>query len=808
MKPLNWAEQVQQDVVFGARNLAANPAFTVPGVLSLALGIMATTAMYGVVHAVLLDPFPYRDVDHLMTVRISNAADPDGRTFYSTDEFLEIAERNSIFDGVIGSVMSDLVWTSDGEAQMLRANHVTTNTFEVMGVPPLLGRAITRADGAPDATLVVVLGYGFWQAQFGGDAGVLGRELRLNGVLRTVVGVMPRRFVWRAAEIYVPVVFKRGKGEEEVRLFGRLKPGVTRAHAESDLRSIIAELEKKEPGHFGENWRVGLLSFKETFPSDIGGALWILFGAAGLLLLIACVNVTNLLLARAAARQREMAVRAALGAGTVRLFGQTLTESLLLAVAGAACGVLFAHWGLRAVIVLVPPETIPPEADIAINSAVLAFTVGVVVLTAVSFGVAPAWQAARTNLVEALKEGNRSVAGSQHTLVRNGLAVAEVALAVMLLVGASLMMRTLFAMQKVDLGIRTDRLLSMRIPLLDQRYAGPVQRTAFFHELLERLRTSQIVVAAGVNTGVHPFGNSSTPVEIAGSPRLDNRPVVLHQVSEDYTRTLGITLLKGRLFTEADMAGRRRVVLVNEAFVRRYLTEREPLGQVVRLPQAKTPLFNLADDYFQVIGVVRDAFNSGMTNDVEPELYLPYTLTGLAEWLVVLPRADLAAVTSAIRSQVRAMDKEQPIIEVRTIESMLDDFVLSGPRFSATLLSIFAALGLSIAVIGVYGVISYGVSRRNREIGVRIAMGASTGNIVRMVVSSGVRLVGAGIVLGLAGSAALARVVQHLIWKVSPLDPVSFALVSGVLLVAGLQACLWPALRAASVDPVSALRDN
>jgi putative ABC transport system permease protein len=798
------------DFRYALRMLRKNLGFTAVAVLTLALGVMATTAMYSVVHAVVLDPFPYKDVHLLMSVRVQEPGQRGGRVYYSTDQFLEIAERNSIFEGTIASTISDVVWTSDGEPQRLRGNHVTTNTFEIMGVPPLLGRAVTPADGTPDATPVVVLGYRFWQRQFGEDKGVLGRELKLNGVVRSIVGVMPRRFMWRGADVYIPIVFQRGKVTEGVRsvhVLGRLKPGVTEAQGEVDLKPIIEELQKREPAQFPEKWRVGLLSFRETFPSDLRETLWILFGAVGLLLVIACVNVSNLLLSRASARQREMAVRAALGARRSRLLRQLLTESLLLAVPGSALGIVLAYVGLTAIIALVPAGTIPDESEISINSAVLIFTVLISVLTAVVFGLAPAWQASKPELAKSLKDARGAVSGGRgQVVVRNGLVVAEVALSVMLLVGATLMMRTLLALQDVDLGIRTDRLLTLRIPLPDQRYPDPARRIVFFRELLERVKAVPGVAAVGLNTGMHPFGNWGLPVDVAGSGQRDARPVVVHQVSGEYTTMLGISLLQGRLFTDAELHGRRHLAVVNQAFVRRYFTGQEPLGRAVNIPRMLTPPFNLTDSSFQIVGIVRDTLNRSLRNEVQPELYMPYTVTGRADRLVVLTQADPATVTNAVRSQVYALDKDQPVTEVRTMQAMLDNFVFSGPRFSLVLFSVFAALGLALAVIGVYGVISHAVSRRKQEIGVRIALGASFSQIVRMILSSGLMLIGAGIMLGLAGSAAAAKTLQQMIWKVSPFDPLSFAVVAGILLMVGLQACLWPAFRAARVDPVSVLR--
>src|SRR2546422_5473630 len=480
------------DLKFAYRQLQKHPGFTAVAVLTLALGIMATTAMYSVIYAVVLDPFPYKDVDNLMSVKVWDPAQQGYRTGYSTDQFLEIAERSSIFEGVIASTISDIVWTGDGDPQRLRGNYGTPNTFQVMGVPPLLGRTIVPSDGAPEAEPVVLLGYRFWQRQFGGDPSVVGRPLRLNDKVRTVVGVMPKRFMWRGADVYLPIVFERGRVVEGVRgvhFLGRLKPGVTPAQAEADLRPIIEDLKQREPAQFPDKWQVGLLSFKESFPSSIRENLWILFGAVGLLLLIACANVSNLLLSKASARQKEMAVRAALGASRARLLRELLTESLILAVAGGALGVVLASGALQAILSLVPPDTIPDESEIALNRPVLIFTLAVSALTSVVFGLAPALHACTRELTNSLREAGRGLAGGvRQALLRKGLMVAEVALSLILLVGASLMIRTFLAMQDVDLGFRPDRLLTMRVPLSEQRYPDAQRRTAFFQELLERVR--------------------------------------------------------------------------------------------------------------------------------------------------------------------------------------------------------------------------------------------------------------------------------------------------------------------------------
>ncbi|MGH9314061.1 MAG: ABC transporter permease [Vicinamibacterales bacterium] len=550
--------------------------------LSLSLGIMATTAIYSVIHAVVLDPFPYKDVDSLMSVRVWSPDQRGYRTGYSTDQFLEIAERSTIFDGVIASTITDVLWTGNGDPQRLRGNYGTPNTFQVMGVPPLVGRTYTPDDGRPDAVPVIVLGYRFWQRQFGGDPRIVGRELSLNGRIRTVVGVMPERFMWRGADVYLPIVPARGTAVEGVRgvhLLGRLKPGVTEAQAEASLRPIIADLKQREPAQFPDNWRVGLLSFKETFPSSIRDDLWILFGAVGLLLLIACANVSNLLLARAGGRQKEMAVRAALGAHRFRLVRQLLTESLILAAAAAALGTALAFGALRLILALVPPDTIPDESKIVINVPVLLFTLAVSAATAVVFGLAPAVHACRRDVVRALHASSRGLGGgAAQAFLRKGLVVGEVALSLVLLAGASLMVRALLAVQRADLGFRSERILTMRVPLPEARYPDPARRSAFFEELLSRVSALPGVAAAAVNTGLHPLGNLALPVEIAGGAQESAQPVVIHQVSARYLGAFGIPLVTGRAMNDSDISARRQVALVNETFARTRLADRAALG--------------------------------------------------------------------------------------------------------------------------------------------------------------------------------------------------------------------------------------
>jgi putative ABC transport system permease protein len=800
-----------RDLKFAIRYLRGNAAVTFAAVLSLALGMMATTAIYSVVHAVVLDPFPYRDIDSLTSVRISVPGQAGGRTGYTTDQFVEIADRATIFDGVIASTISDVLWTDGVEPQRLRGNYGTPNTFHVMGVPPLAGRVFGPEDVVAGRPPVVVLGYRFWQRQFGGDRGVIGRSLRLNGQLRTVVGVMPKRFMWRGADVYLPIVLRRGEvveGVRNVHLLGRLKPNISEAHAEADLRPIITDLQKREPTMFPDTWRVSLLSFEETFPSSIRQNLWIMFGAVGLLLLISCANVSNLLLSKAVTRQKEMTVRSALGSGRAGILRQLLIEGLLMAFAAGVLGTALAAAGLQAILALVPPNTIPDEAEITLNAPVLLFTLLVAVATSVIFGLAPALHATSRDVASALRETGRSVTGSRvQVFFRQALVVAEVALSLMLLVAAGLMIRTVFAMQQVDVGFRSDRVLTFRVPLPELRYPDTERRVAFFDELLRRIASVPGVEAVGVNTSTHPMGNLTTAVDVPGASQ-PSASAQVHQVSADYVRVLGISLMEGRLVAAAEVERRQPLALVNQAFVRTRLDGRAAIGRIVKVPRLTQPPFNSPIDTFEIVGVLRNTVNRGVSDDVVPEVYLPYTFAGRADRVVALARTDPNEIVKPALAQIYAIDPEQPATDVRTVEDLLQDAAFAGPRFNLVLFSLFAALGLALSMIGVYGVMSNSVAQQVHEVGVRMAIGASPGSVFRMVVARGARLLSLGIVLGLIGSFFAARLLAAYVWAGATFDALTFVGVSIVLLVAGIHACVWPARRASRVSPVIALRDE
>jgi putative ABC transport system permease protein len=811
MNPMSWIGQFARDLRFGLRNLAQTRAFTAIAIISLALGIGGSTAMYSVIHAVILDPFPYKDPDRLISVTVQGQRGGNF-SYYPIDQFLEIAQRNTVFIGVTASTLSDVTWTDAGEPQRLRGNHCTMNTFDVMGVAPLLGRGTGPSDAADGAEPVTVLGYKFWQRQFAGDPGVLGRKMRLNEKIRTVIGVMPPRFMWRGADVYLPDVFHAGQpveGERDVHLLGRLKPGVSREQAATGLQPILEDLARAHPDDFPKQWRLRLRTFGETFPSGIQDALWILFGAVGLLLLIACVNVSNLLLSRGAYRRREIAIRAALGAGRFRIVRQLLAESLVLALGGGALGVLLAYAGLRGIVAVVPPDTIPDEAHISLNAPVLLFTLGVSVAVSLLFGATPALQLAGRDLLTPLKEAGRGASGStRQRLTRGALVVAEVALSVVLLVGASLMIRTLLSIQGANLSYHPDRILTMRVPFSEQRYPDARRRNAFLRDVLRRMQSAGGVLAVGINSGLPPVYNWSFQMEVVGNSQQDNREVMMQQTNADYPRVVGLSLLQGRFPTDAEVEARIHSIAVNQALVRRYFSGGQAIGRLIRIPRLRTPPLSLADDSFQIVGVVNDTVNQVSTNETWPEIYMPYTIIGRADRIFALGPGRAEALAATLKAQVYAVDPSQPLMDVKSLQTVLAENAYARPRFNLLLFAVFAVLGLLLALFGIYGVISNTVAQQTREIGIRIALGASFGQVIGMVLGIGARLLAVGVILGLAASLGSVRLLAGLVRNVSTFDPYSFAAVTVLLFTAGIFASFWPARRAARVDPITALRDQ
>ncbi len=810
-----WFDQFRQDLRTGAKGLWQSPGFSIAAVLSLALGIGAATVIFSVIYGVVIDPFPYSHPETLVSMFAEDPAHHARYSPYIPDQYLEFNERNHIFDGLIASTISDVLLTGSREPERLRGNFVTTNTFEVMGVKPYLGRYITPADGGIPAAPVAVLGYKFWRRHFGGDPHVLGRNLRLNDRVRTIVGVMPPRFMWRGADVYLPITFERGKFVEDVRyinVMGRLKPGVTAPQAEADLHPIFDEILSKDPSYHHQKFHVKLYNFYETYPSSIRTQLWTLFAAVSLLLLIACVNVSNLMLARAAARGREMAVRASLGAGRLRIARQLFTESLLIAIGAGILGVVLAIGGLYVVIAIIPPDTIPDESKVSLNVPVLLFTLALAAFTALLFGLAPALQSSRTDLTEALKASGRTMAGSlREGRLRKTLVGAEVALAVMLLVGASLVLRTLLKLEEMNWGFRPAAVLSMQLPLPARRYPTLNARNAYLKSVVERVQSLPGIEQVALNTFVHPFANWGMQVEVPGMSVQQQQPVILSQINSSYPGVVGLRLKQGREFGVQDVFFQRHLVLVNETFARIYFKDGKALGRSIRMPELKGPPVNIADDAFEIVGVVSDLRNVGLQRQTYPEVYIPYTTTGFLEsaihpMLLVTSRIPAQPLTNAIENQIHSIDPDQAIMQVQTVERLLDNEGFAEPKFSVFLFSVFAGLGLMLSAIGIYGVINYSVSRQLPGLGVRIALGAMRKDIMALVLRDGATLIGSGIVGGLVASLLTTGLLKSLIWGVSPFDPLSFLAVAAVLAMVGLGACLWPAWRASRVDPMIVLR--
>src|SRR5579884_2668431 len=544
----HWLDSFLQDLYYGLRELRSHPAFALTAIVSLALGIMATTAMYSVIYGVIIEPFPYRDVNNLVTITLRA---PDGRGYggsYTPDEFAELQRRATVFEGIAASTISDVTWISGNEPHRLRGNHISNNGFDVMGVPAMLGRTVTATEENPETK--AVLGYRFWARQFGRNPSVIGATLILNGRPRTIIGVMPPRFMFRGADVYLPILYRAGEtpeGVTSVWVTARRKHGVTDAQAQADLDPIFRDLAQRFPTRYPKTWRVQLISFKETFPSGIRNILWIMFAAVGLLLLIACANVSNLLLARAMSRQREMAMRSALGAGRVRMFRQLLTESLVLGLVGSVVGIIGSWAGLKAILAIVPPQVIPDESEVVLNVPVLVFSFVVCLATTVLFGFAPALHGASGRLGDVLKESGRgSGMGRRMSWLRGGLVVIELSFAVILLAGAGLLGHTLMRLYTAPLGAKIDNRLTMRLPLSATRYATPERRSVFIREAVDRISHLPGVLAVGINAGIHPLGSWGAPVEIPGAAQQEKRGVNIHQVNRAYLAATGIQLRSGR----------------------------------------------------------------------------------------------------------------------------------------------------------------------------------------------------------------------------------------------------------------------
>jgi putative ABC transport system permease protein len=798
---LRWFETLWQDVRFGSRTLLKNPGFTAVAVLTLALGVGANTAIFSVVNAVLLKSLPYPAGERLLTAR-GNMSLPD------LDDALAQARG---FEAAGGMTRQGLDYTGDGEPVLVEAAFVTHELFDVLGAKPLAGRTLTSGDNVKGGERVAVLSYGFWQRQLGG-ADIKGLTVPLTGQTYAVVGVLPASFTppSGAPDVWIPLRVGNPtaadvRGVHFLRTFFRLRPGVSPEQAQAEMDIAAQRLAEAHPDE-NKGRVIRLMPLQEYMVGDVRPVLLILFGAVGFVLLIACANFANLLLARSAARRQEVALRSALGAGRGRLVRQLLTESVLLALAGGAAGLVLALWGV-AVLRSVGPASLPRLGEVVVDWRVLAFTLGVSLLTGVVFGLAPAWQALRVNLNDALKEGGRGEPGGPAGGRMSGVLVAvELALALVLLIGAGLLVKGFWLLRGVEPGFDPRHLLTMRVELPEARYKEIPPQTEFRRRVLEELNSLPGTEAAmvselplGGSSLMHNFVIEGRHASVGDEPELYSR-----SVGGDYFRLMRIPLRAGRGLSPQDTAGAPLVGVVNEAFAREYFPGANAVGARVRWARAEGP-----PQWITIVGVAGDVKHFGLDQPEAPAIYTPYAQSPQPwkRWmfLVVRSESDPAALAGAVKARVWSVDPRIPLTRVLTMEEVAAASV-EGRRFQMTLLGVFALVSLLLAAVGVYGLVSYSVGRRAREIGIRMALGARRRDIFRLVVRQGLLLASVGLVAGLAVAFALTRLLAGLVYGVSPTDPLTYAALSLCLLLVALVACLVPARRATSIDPLIALR--
>jgi putative ABC transport system permease protein len=823
LQPKRLEDEMFQDLRFGLRMLVKHKGFTVVTVLTLALGISANTAIFSVVNGVLLRPLPYKEPQRLVMVwtarSLLQAQAGVSKSSVSAADFSDWRDQNQVLEQIAAFQSQSFNITGGGEPEYLGGVRASANLFPLLGVEARLGRTFLPEEDRAGSGRVVILGYGLWQRRFGSDPKIIGQTISLNDQSYTVIGVMPSGFQFprkgdlpsgfqfpAEANFYTPLALtpeqRNNRGRNYLAVIARLKPKISLDQAQTEMTGIAERLRQQYPGT-NRDRGVMLVGLHQQVVGKAQLALLVLLGAVGFVLLIACANVANLLLVRAVARQREMAIRAALGAGRWRVIRQLLTESVLLAVLSGLLAMLLAS-GSADLLQTILPDNLPRADQVGIDGRVFGFTLLISLLTGILFGLIPAFAASRLSLTDSLKDGGRGSRGIGHSRFRNLLLVSEVALAVVLLAGAGLMLRSFIKLMSVDPGFDPQNVLTMDIRLPRNRYA-PVQQAVFFQQYLERLSALPGVEAAGA---VYPLpfsgAEEGTGISIEGQPppaSSERRIVSPRWISPGYFKAMNIHLQRGRELSVSDGSDTPPVLVINEAMARQYWPNQDPIGRRVS--------FNSHDGqpvWREIVGVIRDVRHKALDQAPKPEMYVPFTQ--FPSWLMTIvarTKGDPLTFAAAVRSQVQAMDKDQPVSNIHTMEELMARSV-SPPRFYLLLLAVFAGVALLLAAVGIYGVMSYLVTQRTHEIGVRMALGAQAGDVLKLVVKQGMTVTLTGVVIGLLAALGLTRLIRNLLFGVSAADPLTLGLIAALLTVVALLACWIPARRATKVDPLIALR--
>ena len=816
MPGLGW---VGRDLTYAVRSLLRDRGSVALAVLALSLGIGATTVIFSVVYSVLIAAYPFKDNLRVVHFIVQGPNGDASWAWYPAPEFAVYRDQNHVFSDVLGGASLEVLYNQNNSTYRVRGAHLDTKALRVLGVRPALGRDMTDADGAPGAPPTFLMSDRMWNEYFNRDPGVLGRTFTLNGTMRTLIGILPPRFLLHNADVFFPTVFTADLtdallGSPSTRpllvwTYARLKPGVTYEQAAADLGVIGHNLARIYPNRYPKAFSFSILSLRDAYTSDnIKDLVYVLSGAVLMLLMIACSNVANLLLARATARETEFALRASLGASRMRLVRQLLAESFVLAAAGTAGGALLAYAGLKWVQAAIPANALPAEMSIRFSGEALLATVGVTMITALACGLAPALRAARGDLQSRLTgtgkgAGLRSGGGRLRTL----LVAVQMTLAIVLLIGAGLMIRTLVALQHVDLGVNPKHVLVGRFVFPQNLRQTPADRNQFVRQVVENVRALPGVVAASPSFGIPLQGGPTSPLTIPGTTPGGRWIAAVEFVGDEYFQAIGLPLVRGRLLSRADVDGARRVAVVNRAFARQFLDGADPTGRVVSFAMLNRGAAPDQQPLFEIVGVVGDSRNSGLENETRAQVFLPYTLPGLpASAIVVRTAVDPLSLVQSLRQQVWAVDQGVAVMNPDSLEDVLQKGAFAAPEFGVDLMGTFAGIGLILAAIGVFSVMAYTVSLQTHDIGIRMALGAKPPGVMRMILFRGLRPIVAGVVAGLAASYGLSRYLASHIWGVTPTDPLTYGAVAIVLAAVGVIACVMPARRAMQVDPLIALR--